>query len=260
MRLNPFWDIAFALTLILKGCWYFSEKSARASVSPIRQFLFYLGLALAFILLVGPVPHLAIRLFYVHMIQHIGLMMLISPLIVLGSPIQVASQSKFPFIYKLVHRLGRNRVFIQLFQAPVGFAIFLAVLILTHFSPLANAGMTNPNVHSLELIIFLLGGLIYYYPVMEGNPHPIFVPYANRVISLFAMMLPETMVGFFLYSGNKVLHSLPSTTTMNMGLRDQHKGGAIMWAMGMLIDTIWIVLAARDWFINEKLLSDSEGE
>jgi len=260
MGLNPLWDVFFATALIAQGFWYFSERSARASVSPIRQFLFYLGLALAFILLVGPVPHLAIRLFYVHMIQHIGLMMLISPLIVLGSPIQVASQSKFPFIYKLVHRLGRNRVFIQLFQAPVGFAIFLAVLILTHFSPLANAGMTNPNVHSLELIIFLLGGLLYYYPVMEGNPHPIFVPYANRVISLFAMMLPETMVGFFLYSGNKVLHSLPSTTTMNMGLRDQHKGGAIMWAMGMLIDTIWIVLAARDWFINEKLLSDSEGE
>ena len=260
MGLNPLWDVFFATALVAQGFWYFSEKSARASVSLIRQFLFYLGLALAFILLVGPVPHLAIRLFYVHMIQHIGLMMLISPLIVLGSPIQVASQSKFPFIYKLVHRLGRNRVFIQLFQAPVGFAIFLAVLILTHFSPLANAGMTNPNVHSLELIIFLLGGLLYYYPVMEGNPHPIFVPYANRVISLFAMMLPETMVGFFLYSGNKVLHSLPSTTTMNMGLRDQHKGGAIMWAMGMLIDTIWIVLAARDWFINEKLLSDSEGE
>jgi len=260
MRLNLFWDIAFALTIILQGCWYFAEKSARASVSPIRQFLFYLGLALAFMLLVGPVPHLAIRLFYVHMIQHIGLMMLISPLIVLGSPIKVASQSKYPFIYKLVHRLGHNRVFIQLFQAPLGFVIFLSVLILTHFSPLANAGMTNPNVHCLELIIFLLGGFIYYYPVMEGNPHPIFIPYANRVISLFAMMLPETMVGFFLYSGNKVLHSLPSTTSMSMGLTDQHKGGAIMWAMGMLIDTIWIVLAARDWFINEKFLSDSEGE
>lgn len=260
MGLNPIWDATFALILVSAGLWYFSEKKVRASVSPIRQFLFYLGLALAFILLVGPIPHLAIRLFYVHMIQHIGLMMLISPLIVLGSPIKVASQSRYPMIYTLVHALGRNKLFIQLFQAPVGFAIFLAVLILTHFSPLANAGMTNPNVHSVELIIFLVGGLIYYFPVMEGNPHPIFIPYANRVISLFAMMLPETMVGFFLYSGNKVLHSLPSTTTMNMGLSDQHKGGAIMWAMGMLIDTIWIVLAARDWFINEKYLSDSEGE
>jgi putative copper resistance protein D len=260
MGLNPLWDVAFATVLIIKGCWYFSEKNARSSVHIIRQILFYLGLGLAFILLVGPVPHLAIRLFYVHMIQHIGLMMLISPLIVLGSPIKVASQSKYPVIYKLVHALGRNQSFIKLFQAPVGFAIFLAVLILTHFSPLANAGMTNPNVHCIELIIFLLAGFIYYYPVMEGNPHPIFIPYANRVISLFAMMLPETMVGFFLYSGNKVLHSLPSTTSMSMGLSDQHKGGAIMWAMGMLIDTIWIVLAARDWFINEKFLSDSEGE
>ena len=258
--LNPLWDVAFASALTSIGFWYFSEKTARTSVPWIRQILFYLGLALSFMLLVGPVPHQAIRLFYVHMIQHIGLMMLISPLIVLGSPIKVASQSKYSLIYKLVRRLGRNRFFIQLFQAQVGFAIFLAVLILTHFSPLANAGMTNPNAHCLELIIFLVGGFIYYYPVMEGNPHPILVPYANRVISLFAMMLPETMVGFFLYSGNKVLHSLPGTTTMKMGLSDQHKGGAIMWAMGMLIDTIWIVLAARDWFINEKFLSDSEGE
>jgi cytochrome c oxidase assembly factor CtaG len=95
---------------------------------------------------------------------------------------------------------------------------------------------------------------------MEGNPPIHFVPYSNRVLSLFAMMLPETMVGFFLYSGNRVLHSLPASTSMNMGLSDQHQGGAIMWAMGMLIDTIWIVLAARDWFANEKLLAEAEDE
>ena len=120
--------------------------------------------------------------------------------------------------------------------------------------------MTNPNAHCFELLLFLLGGFIYYYPVMEGNPKPFFVPYSLRVISLFAMMLPETMVGFFLYSGNRVLHSLPKKTTMQMGLADQHQGGAIMWAMGMLIDTIWIVLAAKDWFANEQLLAEAEDE
>ena len=80
------------------------------------------------------------------------------------------------------------------------------------------------------------------------------------VLSLFAMMLPETMTGFFLYSGNRVLHSLPNQTSMSMGLKDQHTGGAIMWAMGMLIDTMWIVLAARDWFENERLLAEAEDE
>ena len=73
-------------------------------------------------------------------------------------------------------------------------------------------------------------------------------------------MLPETMVGFFLYSGNRVLHSLPASTTMQMGLADQHRGGSIMWAMGMLIDTIWIVMAAKDWFANEQLLAEVDDE
>jgi putative copper resistance protein D len=260
MKLNPLWDLAFALAILATGYWYRSEREARASVSRTRQYLFYLALTLSAILLVGPIPHLAVRIFWVHMIQHIGLMMLISPLLVLGSPIKVAQASRHGWLRRALHRLGHNPAFRQLFRAPVGFAIFLAVLIGTHFSPLANAGMTNPNAHCLELTLFVIGGTIYYYPVMEGNPHIYFVPYSNRVISLFAMMLPETMVGFFLYSGNRVLHALPSQTSMSMGLADQHQGGAIMWAMGMLIDTIWIVLAAKDWLAHEKLLAEQEDE
>ena len=260
MNLNLAWDFIFALTLTGSGGWYLSEKSARSSISAIRQFSFFTGLTLLFVLLVGPVPHLAVRIFWVHMIQHIGIMMLISPLLVLGSPIKLASQSKYLWIRNAVHVIGGNRVVRVLFKPQVGFGIFLVVLIATHFSPLANLGMTNPNAHSLELVLFLLGGVIYYYSVMEGNPHPFFVPYSVRVISLFAMMLPETMVGFFLYSGNRVLHSLPKNTSMQMGLADQHQGGAIMWAMGMLIDTIWIVLAARDWFANEKQLAEAEDD
>jgi putative copper resistance protein D len=260
MGLNPTWDLFFAILLLGTGVWYLSESAARQSVSLIRQICFISGLTLSFILLVGPVPHAAIRTFWVHMIQHIGLMMLISPLLVLGSPIAVALRSKYPQVRSGINKVGSNSLVRTLFKPQVGFAIFLTVLIGTHFSPLANLGMTNPNAHCLELILFLLGGFVYYYPVMEGNPHPFPVPYTIRVISLFAMMLPETMVGFFLYSGNRVLHSLPKQTTMQMGLADQHRGGAIMWAMGMLIDTIWIVLAAKDWFANEQLLAEEEDE
>jgi len=260
MGLNPIWDLFFGVFLLGMATWYISENAARRTISIFRQFSFLTGISLALILLVGPVPHFAIRIFWVHMIQHIGLMMLISPLLVLGAPITVAEHSKHPSVRSMVLTLGRNRVIRQLFKPQFGFALFLTVLIGTHFSPLANLGMTNPNAHCLELMLFLLGGFIYYYPVMEGNPHPFFVPYSLRVISLFAMMLPETMVGFFLYSGNRVLHSLPTTISMKMGLADQHQGGAIMWAMGMLIDTIWIVLAAKDWFANEQLLSEAEDE
>ena len=260
MGLSPLWDAFFALLLIGTGYWYLSEKVARQGISILRQICFITGLLLTFVLLVGPVPHYAVRIFWVHMIQHIGLMMLISPLLVLGAPVTVALASKSSKVAGFVRKVCRNGAIRTLFKPQIGFAIFLVVLIGTHFSPLANLGMTNPNAHCFELMLFLLGGFIYYYPVMEGNPHPFFVPYSLRVISLFAMMLPETMVGFFLYSGNRVLHSLPAHTTMKMGLADQHQGGAIMWAMGMLIDTIWIVLAAKDWFAHEQLLAEEEDE
>lgn len=258
MTLNSFWDLLFATALLGKSTWYFLENPSRVGVSKIRQGLFYLGMALALVLLVGPVAHTAIHKFHFHMVQHIGLMMLISPLIVLGSPVKVAYDSKFSLVRKIIRALGRNILVKQLFRAEVGFLIFLAVLILTHFSPLADAGMVNPNIHQFELILFLLGGFIYYYPVIEGNPQPFHVGYFTRVLSLFAMMLPETMTGFFLYSGNHVLHDLPSAKSVASGLQEQHTGGAIMWAMGMVIDAIWIALAASEWIKSEKRLVGDE--
>ena len=260
MALNPLWDIFFGLVLGGKLFWYFAERPTLHGVSKVRQFLFTLGITLALILLVGPIPHAAIHTFWIHMVQHVGLMMLISPLIVLGSPVRLAINSRFPLIRKVVSALAHNILIRQLFRPQVGFTLFLAILILTHFSPLANVGMVNSNVHSFELILFLLGGFIYYLPVMEGNPTPFHVPYSFRVGSLFAMMLPETMTGFFLYSGNKLLHDIPMSESSMSGMNDQHRGGAIMWAMGMLIDALWIMLAARDWFNNERELAELEDE
>jgi putative copper resistance protein D len=244
MSLSPLWDGFFALVIVSTGFAYFKKDSAAFGISRIRQVLFGFGLALAAVVLVGPIPHIATKNFTFHMVQHIALMMLIAPLLILGSPFRILKIDKTPIRYLL--------------KAEVGFVIFLLVLIATHFSPLANAGMKNPNIHSLELIFFVLGGLIYYYPVMEGNPQPFQVAYSTRVLSLFAMMLPETMTGFFLYSGNRMVHSLPSSISATQGLHEQRAGGAIMWAMGMAIDTVWIVLAAKDWFTNEAKLAELE--
>ena len=258
MTLNIWWEVFFAIVLLGKSLWYFLERPVTHSVSKLRQISFYLGVALAFVLLVGPIATAAINKFQFHMVQHIGLMMLIGPLLVIGSPIKIAYDSRFPMIKKVIRRLGSNLIVRQLFRAQVGFVIFLAILVLTHFSPLADAGMVNPNIHQLELILFLIGGFIYYYPVIEGNPQPFHVPYFARVLSLFAMMLPETMVGFFLYAGNNVLHELPTNVSTGVGIMEQHTGGAIMWAMGMLIDAIWISLAVSDWIKSEKRLVGDE--
>lgn len=258
MSLNPIWDITFALLILSTAYWYWkSEKTGL--ISKFRQILFFIGIFLLTVVLVGPIPRQALIYFYVHMIQHILIMMLISPLIILGSPIKLLLSQHNSFA-RLIKAISKKEIIRFLFKPQVGFVIFLVALIGTHFSPLANAAMNNSNLHTLELIIFLTAGIIYYYPVMEGNPHPYFVPHYVRVGSLFAMMLPETMTGFFLYSGNTLLHTAHNHNHSNMNqmldpLRDQHIGGALMWSMGMIIDSMWIALAARDWWAHEKSIS-----
>jgi len=260
LKLNVFWDLGFTVFFVGIGSWYLLEKEARSNISYLRQSLFYAALCLILILSVGPLPRLALKYFWMHMIQHISLMMLIAPMLVLGEPVTVAVNSKYLRVRRTSETFLKNPVTRFLLKAPVGFAIFLVVLIGTHFSPLADAGMLNSNVHSFEIVLFLLGGFIYYYSVMDGNPQPWPVSHQVRVISLFAMMVPETMVGFFLYSGNTMMHSLPKTISKVAGLADQHQGGSIMWAMGMLIDSVWVVIATKDWFTDEQRLAEEEDE
>ncbi|MEI7549550.1 MAG: cytochrome c oxidase assembly protein [Actinomycetes bacterium] len=261
MSLNIGWDLLFGLPILAAAAWYHSAVTP--AIPGWRRGLFFGGLALAFIVLVGPVAHYAVRIFWVHMVQHISLMMLISPMIVLGAPMAVAAAAP-PSCVGTFLRAGYRSWFVRTIVKPqIGFGIFLVALFATHFSPLANAGMKNGNVHSLELVIFLVAGLIYYYPLMSGNPMPFHVVHPIRLASLFGMMVPETMTGFFLYSSSRLLHDVPVMAGMNMAhsasaLNDQRIGGSLMWSMGMLIDAGWLALTARDWFVHERESDEEE--
>jgi cytochrome c oxidase assembly factor CtaG len=256
--LGGWWTVLFGPPLVLVWVWYGRELAVRTDVVRLRRVCFYAALLLAAVVLVGPLPVLATEHFWAHMVQHILLMMLISPLFVLGSPGLLLTTSRYLSLRRASGWLGRRWMVRQLLQPKVGFGIFLTVLLGTHFSPLANLGMVNSAAHGLELLLFVFGGVIYYYPLMTGNPQPHEVSHAVRVISLFAMMVPETMVGFFLYASSQMLHDTGMTA---MGppnaLTDQHIGGALMWSMGMIIDSVWVVLAVIEFFANERKRSET---
>lgn len=247
------WHAGFAASLLAAGFWY-ARGAKAAGITRGRQTAFFAALGLAGVVLVGPLPLLAVQYFWAHMVQHILLMMLISPLAVLGSPGRVVVE-----VHRLPERLPRLRSLAFLCRPVVGFAIFFTVLIATHFSPLANAGMVEANIHSLELVLFLAGGLIYYYPLFEGNPTPFPIPHPVRVASLFLMMIPETMTGFFMYASSGLLHDVRHHESMGAfdPLYDQQLGGALMWSLGMIIDTVWVVVAAVEFFAAEKLKGES---
>ena len=238
------WDAATLSVLSVIGFVYGSRSFA---IATWRRVAFFAALGLAVILLVGPLAHAALTDFQLHMVQHIGLMMLVAPGLVLGTPGALLMQ-EYPAV---MTRWLSSRVAKLLCTPAVGWVLFVATLFATHFSGVASLANTSTFWHQFVLVWFLVAGLVYYYPVLNGNPLPTPTPHAHRIISLLTMMVPETMTGFFLYASTHTIHDVRPGIDAATALHQQQAAGALMWAAAMAIDTCWIALAVRDWLADE---------
>jgi cytochrome c oxidase assembly factor CtaG len=225
-----------------------------------RTASFLGGLALCWLVLLGPVGALDDTFFWAHMVQHLALMMLIAPLLLLGSPVLLLLRASSPAVRRTwVLPVLRSRALTTLTRPLVGWLLFAGVLVGTHFSPFYEFSLEHPLVHEyVEHSLYLGVALIYYYPLLPGNPGPRKVPYNLRALSLFSMMFPETLSGFFLYATTHVLYPYYSHVQRPFGpvpLDDPQLGGALMWGGSMIVDSLWVTLAVLAWLRSEVRLA-----
>jgi cytochrome c oxidase assembly factor CtaG len=130
------------------------------------------------------------------------------------------------------------------------------VIVGTHFTPFYELALEHSNLHRyVEHPLYLGAALLYFYPLLPGNLATRRVAPAGRVLSLFLMMVPETMTGFFIYASPYVMYPFYAHVSRPFGpgaLADQQLGGALMWAGSMLIDAGWVTLAAHAWLRSEE--------
>jgi putative copper resistance protein D len=218
---------------------------------------FLTGLGLVWIVLLGPIGAYDDTFFWAHMVQHIVLMMLAAPLLLLGAPVllilRVASRD---VRRRYVLPVLRSRIVTALSNPYVGWLLFGGVLVGTHFSPFFEYSLGHPLVHEyVEHPLYLGAALIFYYPLLAGNPGPNRAAPALRAISLFLMMAPETMTGFFIYASRYLLYPFYATAPRPFGpdaLTDQQLAGALMWGGSMLIDSVWVAIAVLEWLHSEE--------
>ena len=225
---------------------------------PRRHTVSFLGgLAVAYVAVLGPVGAWDDTFFWAHMVQHIALMMLVAPLLLLGAPVLLILRVSTPAVRRRwIMPVLRSRALTASTHPVFGWLLFAGVLIGTHFSPFYEFALEHPLVHDyVEHPLYLGAALIYYYPLLPANPGPRRVPHGLRVTSLFTMMFPETMTGFFIYASDYLLYPFYGRVQRPFGpsaVVDQQFGGALMWGGSMLIDSVWVVLAVLDWLRNEK--------
>jgi cytochrome c oxidase assembly factor CtaG len=206
------------------------------------------GLLLAWIVILGPIGAWDDTFFWAHMVQHIALMMIIAPLLLLGRPILLVLRVTRPEARRrLIVPVLRSRAVRVLTDPVLTWLLFAGTLIGTHFSPFYNYSLEHPAVHDyVEHPLFLGVALLYYYPLLDGNAGQRRTPHWARVLSLGLMMMPEALTGFFIYAQGHVLYPWYAAVARPFGpgpLADQRIGGTLMWGGGMLLDTGWLVIA-----------------
>jgi putative copper resistance protein D len=170
--------------------------------------------------------------FSLHMLQHITLMMITGPLLVLGTP-------------KTFH--PTNKFFNTATNPFVSWFAYAALMIGVHLPIPHKFIMDNSWAHTyLEVGLYLLLPYFFYFNLLDRNLEGRRVSPALAVIALFLMMVPETLTGFFIYTA-------PGSLYENMyTLGDQRQGGSFMWAGSMIIDAIWMSLAVYHWIKSEE--------
>jgi len=221
-----------------------------------RTAAFLCGMAaLAFALLSG-IGLYDTTLFSVHMVQHVLLMLVAAPLMVLAAPITLvlrlsSSETRhrwlLPFLHSHVVRFMAHPV--------TAWVMFAAMMWATHFSALFNASLEDPLVHELEHVLFLTGALLFWGPAAALDPMPFRMSHPGRIGYLFTQMTQNTFLAVVILNATSVLYPHYETLVRPWGmtaLEDQRLAAGIMWIAGDAIFLIAIMAVVYGWMRAEK--------
>lgn len=188
-------------------------------------------------------------LFWVHMVQHLLLIMVVPALLVLASPITLLVQVAQAQRQAQLRRLLTSGPVSLVTHPLTGVAIYTVVIVGTHLTSFMDRMMLHPWLHQAEHVLYLGGGYLFLLPLLGDEPLRWRPPYPVRLLMLFLAMAPETIVGIVLLQADHELFPAYAELHRMWGpspLADLNRGGGIMWAFGdglMMVFIVGVVLA-----------------
>jgi putative membrane protein len=213
-------------------------------VVPWRALCFASGLVAVVVALDSPLERLADDWFWAHMLQHVLLMMVAAPLLVLGAPWMPFWR---PLPLGLRRRLARTLVkspslawlrhASRFVASPLAaWLLFDLDLGLWHVPGLYELTLRNSGVHYAEHLSFVLLGLLFWSQVLESPPfHSRLLPF-GRVIYTMAGSAASWLLAIVLALATTPLY--PAQSAGHSGglsaLADQQVAAGVMLGPGSI--------------------------
>jgi putative membrane protein len=224
-----------------------------------RSCSFYAGLAAVVVALEPPVDTISQRYFFMHMLQHLLLMMVAAPLVVLGAPWS-RSWRPLPLGFRrpVARTVARHRVLRPLratahwMTSPVpAFVLFTADLAAWHVPQAYDLTLRDAAVHYAEHVSFLLLGIVFWAQIVDSPPLRSRLDYPGRVAFavlggaaswILAVVLALAPHPLYAYSGHGHLSALT----------DQQLAGGMMWGPGSIPLAVYVFYGLYRWLGEEE--------
>ena len=230
-------------------------KAGHSQIARGWRLLSYMsGLAFVAVALMSPLDYLAHMLFTAHMIQHVLLIMVAAPLLLLGNPLPASLWGLPKSLRRSAGRLLVRGALLRkalwaLTLMPVAWLLYVGNLWLWHLPVAYQAALRYHALHDLEHLLFFGTALLFWWPIIEPAPrlHG-FIHSAFGVLYLIVATGQNTLLGALLTLPERVIYPYYAERPRLFGLApldDQTLAGGIMWSIGHMYLIPLLLLVAR---------------
>ncbi|MGH3070539.1 MAG: cytochrome c oxidase assembly protein [Streptosporangiaceae bacterium] len=263
------WEFAPVVTAIvvvfgalyLWGTWRVGRRHPARPWPWWRTALFLGGLVVVVLATESGIGAYDDVLFWDHMIQHLMLIMIAPPLLVLAQPVTLLLHASRNPVHTWAKRVVRSRVITFLTWPPFVLVLYAATIAGTHLTGLLSLVVTNPALHDAEHAVYLVVGYLFFLPILGSEPIRWRLSYPIRFVMLVVAMPVDTFTGLVLGTENTPIKGMTGVRPAGSAgpVADLHAGGAVMWIGGDAIMLGFMMLVFLMWAHADQVGTASRG-
>lgn len=227
---------------------------------------FFVGAIVAFLVASSaPIDILSSRLLWVHMIQHLLLLVVVAPLLVAAAPLLplwLGLPRWGRRIIKVAVKLKARRTAYRagewlLTQPVIACVLFMAGIWIWHWPPLYDLALTDHAIHDWgEHTTFLIVSIIFWAQVIPSPPLKLRLSYLGRLGCIgFAIIQNIALAILIAFAQTPIYAPYAHLITAPGGLsalQDQQLGAGIMWTFGDLPFGIAFSVLVHRWLVSQS--------
>ncbi len=220
-----------------------------------RLAFFAIGFLCLSTSLFGPFEAFADNMFWAHMVQHILLISIAAPLILVASPMPVLIWA-FPRRIRiglglLLNTHSKTRKTLSIITKPtIALPLFIVTLWLWHYPSIYDAALRNTYIHLTEHFTMFTTAMLFWVSIVGPAPFRSKLPYPARMLYIVFAMTASSALAFLITFSDTVLYTHYQNTVALFNIptkEDQTIAGLLLWLPGNFIYLLAISALFFKW-------------